>query len=129
MSRSRTKKSKTTQTPLFIEKLIDILEVPFFLNQDSSIDNIISWTTTSDSFQIKSISQFTETILPRFFKHNNFSSFIRQLNMYGFRKIRHEDGDNVYENENFKRGNRALLKNIKRKVNLEKEDRIAIYAQ
>lgn len=32
MSRSRTKKSKTTQTPLFIEKLIDILEVPFDLN-------------------------------------------------------------------------------------------------
>jgi len=27
MSRSRTKKSKTNQTPLFIEKLIDILEV------------------------------------------------------------------------------------------------------
>lgn len=49
--------------------------------------------------------------------------------MYGFRKIRHEDGDNVYLNENFKKGNRVLLKNIKRKINLEKEDRIAIYAK
>lgn len=57
--------------------------------QDTTINHIISWTSSSDSFNIKNISHFTETVLPRFFKHNNFSSFIRQLNMYGFRKIRH----------------------------------------
>lgn len=48
--------------------------------------------------------------------------------MYGFNKIRHEEGDNVYTNENFKRDEKELLFNIKRKINqVEKEDKMAVY--
>ena len=76
----------------------------------------VGWTSTRDSFIIRSISRFTEEVLPRYFKHHNFASFIRQLNMYGFRKVRHSDGDNVYLNEHFKRGCPHLLNNITRKL-------------
>jgi hypothetical protein len=36
--------------------------------------------------------------------------------MYGFKKTRHPDGENVYTNEDFKAGSRQLLKNIERKM-------------
>ena len=70
--------------------------------KNKEIEEVVSWTTTRDSFIIKNITRFTEEVLPSYFKHHNFASFIRQLNMYGFKKIRHSEGDNVYMNEHFK---------------------------
>ena len=57
--------------------------------KDHENSDTIGWTAEGDSFSIKSVSKFTEDVLPIYFKHKNFASFIRQLNMYGFRKIRH----------------------------------------
>jgi hypothetical protein len=48
--------------------------------------------------------------------------------MYAFNKIRHNEGDNVYTNENFKRNEKERLPFIKRKVNQgEKEDKVTLY--
>ena len=47
--------------------------------------------------------------------------------MYGFRKIRHQEGDNVYMNEYFKLNSRHLLKNITRKVKEDKEEQVEVY--
>ncbi len=38
-------------------------------------------------FVIKDQKVFEQHIIPKFFDHNKFSSFARQLNFYGFRKM------------------------------------------
>ncbi|KAM0983368.1 hypothetical protein TB2_010714 [Malus domestica] len=80
---------------------------------DKDTDSIISWSETGDSFAILDMAQFSISMLPKYFKHSNFSSFMRQLNIYGFRKI---DSDGwVFANEGFIRGQKILLKNIARR--------------
>jgi hypothetical protein len=98
----------------------------FPLTKNPEISDVIGWTTGGESFNIKQVGKFTEEILPRYFKHRNFSSFIRQLNMYGFRKTRHPDGDNVYMHEHFRAGHKQLLRHINRRMREQREDRIVL---
>lgn len=49
---------------------------------DNETDDIISWTDGGKHFTIHDMNEFAAQILPKYFKHNNFSSFVRQLNSY-----------------------------------------------
>uniref|UniRef100_M3XIR7 HSF-type DNA-binding domain-containing protein n=1 Tax=Latimeria chalumnae TaxID=7897 RepID=M3XIR7_LATCH len=83
------------------------------------------------NFCILDEQRFAKEILPRYFKHNNLSSFIRQLNMYGFRKVVSVENGLIqqlkhlvieFQHPDFQRGKEALLENIKRKVSLMKNE-------
>ncbi len=47
----------------------------------------IRWSDDGESFMIVNEEAFSTNCLPTVFKHNNYASFVRQLNMYGFHKV------------------------------------------
>ncbi|PIN05191.1 Heat shock transcription factor [Handroanthus impetiginosus] len=93
--------------PAFLTKTLSIVN-------DPNTNSVISWNLLGNSFIIWDHLQFSAEILPKYFRHSNFSSFIYQLNNYGFRKIG-VDHQWEYENPNFQSGKEYLLTNIKRR--------------
>lgn len=83
------------------------------LVDDPSTDDVISWNESGATFIVWKTADFAKDLLPNYFKHNNFSSFVRQLNTYGFRKIVADKWE--FANENFRRGHREFLTEIRRR--------------
>ncbi|CAO3652995.1 unnamed protein product [Cunninghamella blakesleeana] len=92
---------------------------------DPKTNQLISWNPSGTSFLVCNATLFAQEVLPIHFKHCNFSSFVRQLNMYGFHKInkspRGQRGCNENEiwefsHKKFQYGHPELLIDIKRKA-------------
>ncbi|KAJ9122551.1 hypothetical protein QFC22_001980 [Naganishia vaughanmartiniae] len=133
------------KVPAFLNKLFSMIN-------DSATDPLIYWSADGKSFfsqykiflcskrfetvqlnhlvislTVPNAQQFGAILLPQFFKHRNFTSFVRQLNMYGFKKVPHlqsgvlssfpQPTNELWEfsNPKFMRGHPELLGSITRK--------------
>ncbi|XP_075521102.1 heat shock factor protein HSF24-like [Primulina tabacum] len=90
----------------FLTKTYDLVD-------DPETNDVISWNESGTTFVVWKTAEFAKDLLPNYFKHNNFSSFVRQLNTYGFRKTIPDKWE--FANDNFKRGERDLLTGIHRR--------------
>lgn len=97
----------------FISRLLEIL------NYDK-IHHIVSWNREGSAIEIKNERNFIEEVLPMFFKHKNMSNFIRQLNMYDFKKVKNyaSSGILAYCNPLFKRDSHHLTEISRKHTNI-----------
>jgi hypothetical protein len=64
---------------------------------------------------IKDMDVLARDIFPAYFKHTNFLSFARQLNFYGFRKVKSKDYC-IYHHDYFQNNRTELLSFIRRQA-------------
>jgi len=119
--KAKTRKALKNTVSTFISKTFEILE-------DNQFPDIVDWNLDGTAIVIKNPLEFSQKVLNQYFKHRNLTSFVRQLNMYGFHKQRTLKIEHIYSHELFQRNKKHLLDQIKRKIhdqiNIEPVDSI-----
>ncbi|OBA19034.1 hypothetical protein METBIDRAFT_33655 [Metschnikowia bicuspidata var. bicuspidata NRRL YB-4993] len=128
------KRKKETQVPK--TRPAFVMKIWSMVNDPNNHDNI-RWNEDGETFQVVHREEFMKNILPKYFKHNNFASFVRQLNMYGWHKIqdinsgsmkddRNQEEVLQFKNPYFIRGREDLLDNIVRNKTGGNEDTLDV---
>ncbi|KAH9255442.1 hypothetical protein BASA81_006561 [Batrachochytrium salamandrivorans] len=132
--RKRIKKTPTaairkppSSTEVRQQKFKPFIPAAYEMVQDEANADAIRFSEDGTQVEIRDIAKFSDVVLPKYFKHKNLSSFIRQLNMYGFIKCDAVgESKHTFMHEYFQRDHRELIGKIERKsVKAKKHEHIA----
>lgn len=105
--------SNESHVPGFILKTYELVN-------ETPDAKIVRWNDAGDGFLVLMPHEFARDILPKKFKHSNFSSFVRQLNFYGFSKFTKDTVVSEFKHVFFIRNRADLLAQIKRKKSVSR---------
>ena len=109
-SDSRVKKTRGGVTEPFPEKLHRLLKEI----ADDGNDDVISFYSHGRAIGIHKPEKFVSEIMPKYFKQSRLSSFQRQLNLYGFKRITAGRDTGGYYHELFLRGRPNMCLHMRR---------------
>jgi hypothetical protein len=102
----RRKRKHTGETfPVILHRLL--LDV-----ESLGCQNIISFTPSGRAFRVHQPDSFMKEIVPKYFHQQFFSSFTRQLNVYGFDKLASWPDEGAFAHPKFHREKPELCKYI-----------------
>ena len=109
------------EAPSFLQKLWEMLA-------DATNSDVIEWHAEGAMFEVKSPKAMGAEVLGKFFRHNNFASFQRQLNYFGFHKCGRGERGCYYRHEHFLRARPQQMLRITRKTNHSNNPKQAVAA-
>mmetsp|Transcript_17237 Transcript_17237/g.32183 ORF Transcript_17237/g.32183 Transcript_17237/m.32183 type:complete len:187 (+) Transcript_17237:412-972(+) len=78
---------------------------------------VICWSNSGKAFRIYDTTEFANVVLPKYFRTKKFSSFQRNLNLYGFTKIRRGPDVDMYAHPSFVRDTPHTLLELRKITN------------
>jgi hypothetical protein len=85
--------------------------------EDAQMDNStsVSWLSHGRAFKITKKEQFTQSVLPRYFKAKKFTYFSDVLRIWGFVRLKGKEHKGAYYHRFFVRGRPELSRHLSRK--------------
>eukprot|EP00804_Cyclotella_cryptica_P004560 CCRYP_006901-RA/>CCRYP_006901-RA protein AED:0.03 eAED:0.03 QI:164/1/1/1/0/0.5/2/643/201 len=93
--------------PMKVHRMLD-------QTKTEGLEAIVSWLKHGRAFKIHDPKAFAEVIMPRFFNQSKYTSFQRQLNLYGFNRLSRGRDSGAYHHELFLRGKPTLATRLLR---------------
>lgn len=102
--------------------MAELSQCPFLVKlwqmlADEENFEVLAWDESGESFHVRGSLNAISKMLQRYFRHNKYSSFQRQLNYFGFKKYKLSDGTVIYYHQHFCLDRPNDVLKIRRKTN------------